>query len=117
MPVIITKSKDEVNEGPIEKLPKTKNKNGFDYTMVKRNRKAVIYVQVNPEFPNVKGFEVSLISLTKPCAIQQKNGSKAGMWYQYPRTEKFPGNEDFGKTAWSYCTLEQAEKKFEELSK
>jgi len=117
MPVIITKNKDEINNGPMDVLPQTKSKNGYEYNLVKRNDKAAIYEQVDPEFPQFKGYEVFQITVTKPSRIQQKNGEKAGMWYQYPETEKFPGNEDFGKIAWAYSTLGSAQKKFDELSK
>ena len=116
MPVIITKNKDEINNGPMDKLPQTKIKNGYNYNLVKRNDKAAIYEQVDPEFPQFKGYEVFQITVTKPSRIQQKNGEKAGMWYQYPKTEKFPGNNDFGTIAWAYSTEESAEKKFKELS-
>jgi len=117
MPVIITKNKNETNNGPVDKLPETKSKNGFMYTLVERNDKAAIYEQFDPESAMVVGYEVFEVVVTKPSCIQQKSGVKAGMWYQYPATEKFPGNEDFGKMAWAYMTLEGATKKYEELSK
>lgn len=115
MPVIITKNKNETNKGAMDKLPKTKNKNGNDYKLVKRTTKAALYEMVDPDFPKIKSYEVFQIIVTKPCAIMQKNGDKKGMWYQYPKTEKFPGNEDFGKTAWAYNTLASAEAKYKEL--
>ena len=120
MPAIITANKeDKVQFKGIDKLPQTKSKNGFLYTLIKRNAKAAIYSQVNEKFPEDKsvGYEVFLITLTKPCAIMQKNGSKKGMWYHYPETEKFPGNEDFGKFAWSYSYKNAAMDKYKEISK
>jgi hypothetical protein len=119
MPLIITKTKEEKNLGPIDKLPKTKSKNGYAYTLVKRNDKAAIYSMVNEKYPEDKSvsYEVFKIVVNNPATIMQKSGSKKGMWYQYPRTEKFPGNEDFGIIAWSADTLEGAEKRYKELSK
>ena len=118
MPAIITKNKDVVNTNSIDKLPQTKVKNGYEYILIKRNKKAAIYSQKNIDVPEdtSEGFEVFQIVLSKPYSIMQKNGPSAGMWYHYPLTEKFPGNEDFGKTAWSFTNKDSAEKKYKELS-
>lgn len=122
MPVIITKNKEDKNTGPVDNLPDTKNKNGFLYRLVKRSKKVAMYSQEIAKLePGMKkgiiGYEVFQITITKPSSIKQKHGKKAGMWYQYPATEKFPGNEDFGKTAWAYHTEKAANRKFIELSK
>jgi len=119
MPLIITKTKEEKNLGPMDKLPQTKSKNGYAYTLLKRNKKAAIYSMVNEKFPEDTrvSYEVFSVTISKPCTILQKSGAKKGMWYQYPMMEKFPGNEDFGKTAWAYNTIESSEKKYKELSK
>lgn len=117
MPVIITTDKDAKNLGQMDVLPQTKTKNGYDYNLVKRTDKIAMYSMQNPECPEDKGFEVFKIVLTPPCRLQQKSGVKKGMWYQYPLTEAFPGNEDFGNIAWAFNTIESAEKKFNELSK
>ena len=117
MPVIITKNKEEKNLGPLDVLPQTKNKNGYDYNLVKRNDKVAMYAMQNPEIPEDNGYEVFKIVESKPSTLLQKSGVKKGMWYQYPAMEKFPGNEDFGNIAWAFNTIESAEKKFKELSK
>ena len=122
MPVIITKNKNETNNGPMDVLPTTKVKNGFLYKLLKRNSQAAMYSQEFDEIEEgrktgIIGYEVFKVIVGGPSCIQQKSGVKAGMWYQYPSTEKFPGNNDFGNTAWSYITIESAEKKFKELSK
>jgi hypothetical protein len=119
MPVIITMNKDDVvdHKKGVEKLPKVKNKNGYTYTLVKRNKKAAMYSMKSDIIPEEPiSFEVFQIHISKPCAIQQKSGEKKGMWYHYPSCEKFPGNEDFGKMAWAYSTQGMAEKKFQEVS-
>ena len=119
MPLIITKDKTSINTGPVDVLPKTKSKNGYLYTLEKRNKKAAIYSMINEKYPDEswKAFEVFEIRVSKPCTILQKSGTKAGMWYQYPSTEKFPGNEAFGKSAWAFNNLESATKKYKEISK
>ena len=118
MPVIITKGKNTTNTGPVDVLPKTKSKNGYAYTMVKRNAKAAMYSMTNEKYPEdwSTGYEVFKVTVSNPCTILQKSGTKKGMWYQYPTTEKFPGNEDFGKNAWAFMKKETAEAKFKELS-
>lgn len=116
MPVIITKDKNAKNLGEMDRLPETKSKNGYMYTLVERNDVAAIYEQLDPEVSQVVGYEVFKVTTVKPSTIMQKNGKNAGMFYQYPETEKFPGNEDFGKIAWAYNTLPFATKKYEELT-
>ena len=34
----------------------------------------------------------------------------------YPEREVYPGNEDFGQSAWCFTTLESATKRFRELT-
>ena len=105
-----------------EPLPMTKSKNGYAYRQIKRNDKAAIYEQsvekeVNGEIGKIVGHEVFRIQISKAYSLVQKNGSKKGQVYNYPAAERFPGNEDFGKWAWAYTTLDQAMVKFNELSK
>ena len=119
MPAIITNSKEEIPTFKgIDELPQNKTKNGYLYELVKRNHNVAMYSQKNKSNPEdtSTGYEVFKIVLSKPCAIQQKSGAKAGMWYHYPTTEKFPGNEDFGKSAFAFNKKEFAEAKYEELS-
>ena len=118
MPLIITKTKEEKNLGPMDKLPQTKSKNGYAYTLIKRNSKAAMYSLVNEKFPEdtTVSYEVFKVTVSNPATIMQKSGAKKGMFYQYPKTEKFPGNEDFGNIAWSYMTKAKAEEKYKEIS-
>jgi len=117
MPVLITKNKEDINNGGIDKLPLTKSKNGYVYVQVKRTADTAMYSMTNEKFAedDSVGYEVFRVLVSKPCTIQQKSGVKAGMFYQYPASEKFPGNEDFGKIAWAFHTLEEAKKKFAEI--
>jgi hypothetical protein len=121
MPAIITQDKNAINNGPIDRLPETKVKNGMVYKLVKRNNKVAMYSlkfdQIDTGMKKgILGYEVFEININKPYSIKQKNGSKEGMWYQYPKTERFCGNEDFGRIAWAYSTFESAEKKYNEIS-
>jgi len=105
-----------------EKLPRTKTKNGYTYNLVTRNDKAAIYEQrvekdINGTVDLTVGYEVFQILVGRAYSLVQKYGNKKGQVYQYPAAEKFPGNEDFGKWAWSFCTMPLAMSKFSELSK
>lgn len=105
-----------------EKLPQTKTKNGYEYVQVARNAKAAVYEQkvekeINGEVGKTVGFEVFQILVGKAYSLVQKHGNKKGQVYNYPAAEKFPGNEDFGKWAWSFVSKAAAMEKFEELSK
>lgn len=101
-----------------DKLPETKKKNGYLYRMVTRSKNAAIYSQQNQKIPEDTsvGYEVFEIEVCKPYSLVQKHGKKKGEVYHYPAAEKFPSNEDAGKSLWCYSTLESAMAKFEELS-
>lgn len=100
-----------------DKLPETKKKNGYLYKMVTRSKNAAVYSQHNEKFPEDTsvGYEVFEIKVCKPYSLVQKHGKKKGEVYHYPAAEKFPGNEDFGKSAWAFSKKESAMKKFEEI--
>lgn len=105
-----------------EKLSKIKSKNGYEYTQIDRNAKAAIYEQkvekeINGNVGEIVGYEVFKIIVGKAYSLVQKHGNKKGEVYNYPAAEKFPGNEDFGKWAWSFTTKNMAMAKFKELSK
>jgi hypothetical protein len=105
---------------PFETLPTTKTKNGYIYSLVKRSSNAAVYEQkvekeINGTVGKTVGYEVFNVIVGKPYSLVQKHGNKKGEVYNYPAAEKFPGNEDFGKTAWSYSKKESAMEKFEEI--
>jgi hypothetical protein len=101
-----------------EKLPQSKLKNGYIYTLVTRNDKAAIYSMKNEKFPEDVsiGYEVFKISVGKAYSLVQKHGNKKGQVYNYPAAEKFASNEDGGKTLWTYTTKDAAMKRFAELT-
>ena len=61
-------------------------------------------------------YEVFKIGISKPVTLVGKTGKSAGKEYFYPAAEKFPGNEDFGRTAWTFSKKATALAHFEVLS-
>ena len=90
------------------KLETTIRKNGFVYNQIARTETAAIYEQ--KQDGEIISYEVFKIQTTKKD-YTFPNGTivKAG-------TERFPSNEDFGKTAWSIRNFKRAEKRFLELN-
>ena len=85
-------------------LPQKTCKNGFPYTQICRGARSCIYEQRVGQ--KLIAFEVFIIQTRSERSILGKI---------IQAKEKFPSNEDFGKTAWTYWTVEQAMKKFNEL--
>jgi hypothetical protein len=92
-----------------EKLQETYNKRGMNYKLLKRNEKAAIYEQFSPDGLMV-GYEVFSIHVNKSFVFP--NGKIN------PSKEAYPGDEAFGKWAWSYTKngLANAEKRFDEIT-
>lgn len=87
-------------------LPERVRKNGFTYFLLQRTPKKAIYIQT---YDNVQvGFEVFLIKVrgTQYSHILCRNLQPC---------ERFPCNEDFGKSAWSFRGLDDAIKKYDAL--
>lgn len=87
-------------------LPKTFKKNTFFYEQVLRRGDIAIYQQRLREGAGCLAFEVFKI---KKCPDWNSPGGFV------PAHEAGPSNEEFGKSAWSYPTLEMAKKKMREL--
>jgi hypothetical protein len=87
-------------------LEKQIRKNGFIYTLQKKGKRAYVYEQYCPENDKIVGWEVFQIKVDKPKVVF---GVELG------EREIFPGNEDFGKWAWSYSSLERVEEKYQYL--
>jgi len=85
-------------------LPQKIRKNGYDYTQVLRGGKSCIYAQWSGEI--IMAYEVMKIRVKPGRWIK-------GTWIE--EREKFPADEDFGYTAWSYPTWERAKEKYDEL--
>lgn len=84
-------------------LPISLRKNGFIYTQVYRGTRSCIYEQ-----------RVGQILIAFEVFIIRERSERSILGKIIPAKEIFPSNEDFGKTAWTYWTLEQAMKKFNE---
>ena len=88
-----------------KQLPPSLKKNGFAYTLVRRTERVCIYAQAVSE--KVTAYEVFIPRIIKPTLLPSGYRSEA--------CEVFPGNEDFGKTAWTCTTLEKANERFDQL--
>ena len=66
----------------------------------------MVYAQTYPEDGGVCSYEVFKIRVDKPKVV---------FGISLPEREKFPGNEDFGKWAWTCPQLKNAMIKFNEL--
>ncbi len=82
--------------------------NGLYLKQAKRTEKVALYSVHLSENDNPCGYEVWIINIAPNEKIFGK---------EYPEREKPPSNEDFGSTAWSWKTLELAEKQHQELTK
>jgi hypothetical protein len=102
-------------DGTVQPLPQTKIKNGYAYTLHKRSGKVAIYKMKNIKEPDDKSvaFEVFRIAISPAVTLTDR---RTGRSYDYPVSEKFPSNEDFGQTAWAYQTEKAAINKFQELN-
>jgi hypothetical protein len=90
----------------IELLPDEIKRNTFIYRLVKRGEKAMMYEQFCLDAQKVIAWEVFKRKIDPPKEVF---GAQLG------EREIFPGNEDFGKWAWSPFDLERAEYIFSQL--
>jgi len=81
-------------------------KNGFIYRLEKRGEKAMMYRQICPEEGDTIAYEVFKIKVDKPKVV---------FGIQLNEREIFPGNEDFGKWAWSTRYPDRAEIIYERI--
>lgn len=79
----------------MKKLGKIITKNGFEYRLHTRGKVAAIYEQWGKTWEGKEklfGYEVFKIKTTKEKFVFDTT---------YPAQERFPSNEDFGRSAWS----------------
>jgi hypothetical protein len=79
---------------------------GFIYTQVLRGTRSCLYQQTLNK--KTLGYEVFKIRIQHETTLDDK---------VYQERERFPKNEDFGKTAWTYLALDLAMERFKELEK
>lgn len=90
----------------MKKLPKEISRNGYRYILMQRTQNKAMYKQTNNNA--LIAFEVFRIR------IQRARFSILLRKY-LDESERFPGNSDFGKTAWSIQNYQDALKKYQEL--
>lgn len=88
----------------MKKLLYVVRKNGFDYVLITRTETKAIYQQ-SFEGKTI-AYEVFIVKVIKECTL-------AGV--VIPEHEKFPSDNDFGKTAWSYKDYDSALQKYHSL--
>ena len=98
--------KTKGNKMAIQELEKSFKKNGCFLEQVKRTEKTALYAVKGSSTGPTIGYEVWKITIDPPAEVFGK---------QYPEKEHAPSNEEFGSLAWSWCSLVQAEKCFDEL--
>lgn len=82
-----------------KKLPNEISKNGYLYKLVQRTEGKAIYKQTYNN--TLVGYEVFKIRIQ--CARYSQILGRS-----IPECERFPCNEDFGRTAWSFRDIESA---------
>lgn len=92
-------------------LPKKITKNGFTYLQEIKTEKIAIYSQYDNPNQKPVAFEVFEIKISKAGNMKLKDGTVV----EFEEKERFPGNEDFGKWAWTYKTWKSAFEKHKEL--
>jgi len=94
----------------MRKLEEQLYKNGYKYVLLKRNDSAAMYGQYhldNLDTPRM--YEVFRVQITKESTLP--NGEIS------PEKETFPSNSVFGKWAWTYPNINDAEAKYSEIEK
>lgn len=94
----------------VKKLATEVKKNGFTYTLVQRNERAAMYETSISDGTNPY-YEVFQIK-TAPGG----ESTISGKLITFSPHERFPSNEDFGKSAWCYRYKDKAEAKYAEIS-
>jgi hypothetical protein len=90
----------------MELLSEEIRKGSYVYRLVKRGKKSLWYEQFCLESEKIVGWEVFKIKIDPPKEL---------FGVQMGEREVFPGNEDFGKWAWSPLSFEKAAAYFEKL--
>jgi len=84
-------------------LPEEIRKNTYLYKFYKRGERAMMYEQIEPSTGQTVGFEIFKRKIDKPKVV---------FGIQLNEREIFPGNEDFGKWAWSITDEGRALERF-----
>ena len=87
-------------------LPETIRKNGYTYVLLRRTSEKALYAQYQRNV--LIAFETFRIRVQQSRFSILLNASQ-------PSCERFPGNSDFGKTAWSFTEYQKAVEKYNKL--
>lgn len=90
----------------MENIKREFRKRGFFYKLLIVGKKSVIYEQYSGR--EIVSYEIHKLYFRKPREF------KGRIYYT---TNRFPGDEDFGKWAWSIRNKDRAFQKFEALEK
>lgn len=91
----------------IKPLPTKFKTNGLNYQLIKRQEN-ICLVKVMNNAEVIVGYEIHKIRVCLLPTAWLKNISYAN----YTHYERYASNEDFGKWAWSYLTLDQVKKDY-----
>jgi len=92
-------------------LPESFTLGEFTLTLVARSSTAAIYKQSAP-FLKSPRFEVIQIKFSK----EHTRTFPDGRYVTYEASERYPSNDDWGKIAWSYSTIQDAQERFSLVS-
>lgn len=89
----------------MQQLPDSYSKNGYRYYLEQRNHKAAIYSQYQGSL--LYAYEVFRIKIASEKTIKE---------IFYPEHERIPGNEDFGKFAFTIENWHDAQIRYDQLT-
>lgn len=95
---------EEVALTPLKVKFREGRESGFMFTQIERTNRVALYHVTRPKNDMHIGYEVFFIR-------RETNKRKTNL------IEKYPKDKDFGKTAFSFATLEIAKWQFEKLKK
>lgn len=87
----------------MKKLPETLTKNGYFYTLIRRDSYKAIYGQCHAPGTTPFAYEVFYIREQKPFTTIMGD-----VEVSFEHKEIFPNNEEFGKNTWSILDKERA---------
>jgi hypothetical protein len=100
----------------IKKLAEVVRKNGFEYKLVQRTNERCIYSQ-HSKMGRIIGYELFFTKLGDQHKAKQRWATLHNKDLNLDELEKyyeiFPGDEEFGKRAWTFVKLEDAQKAFD----
>ena len=106
-------NKELRREVRMKKLEKSFTKKGFRYSQMWRNDKFAIYLRENdvPSDADDYYFYYELIR------IKKRKNSVVVFGVEFPPSELYPADKDWGGIGWTFFCLKEAERKLNELLK